>query len=748
MAKNLKLNIKNVQLAKALKIGEIIKKPAPLPEPVPVEEPTPPALSLPPAQTAFEPPPPPSPAPPPVKRAETTQPKAASPTEQPASTPPTPAKEAEGASAKPGFKEYRDFKSLRKAREERSFDARDRQGLRVSEDETWRRRRVYKGAKTTAEEPTIRPKQLTIRLPISIKELAAEMKLKASQLIAKLFMQGIVLTLNDYLEDETIVQLLGHDFGCEIAIDTTQERRVRVTDQTIKQEVQNTPAYDLMLRPPVVTLMGHVDHGKTSLVDAIRKSNLAAGEAGAITQHIGAFRCHTAVGDLTILDTPGHEAFSAMRARGADVTDIAVIVIAGDEGIRTQTLEALEQARAAGVSIVIALSKSDKPDFNAETVYRQLADNNLLPEAWGGATITVNCSAVTNKGVPELLEMLALQAEILELKANPNQRARGTVIESAMDKGLGPVTTVLVQNGTLRIGDAVVFDQYWARIKSMLDSLGREVTEAAPSTPVLLSGLSGLPEAGSEFVVVKDEREAREISEQRRFGIKREGQSQIKRITRESFLQNHTTAKQKVLNLILKGDVHGSVEALKASLLKINATKVDLNILSASVGNVTESDIEMAAASKAVILAFHSKCEAHAHDLMQKLDVTIREHEIIYHAIDDVKEIMKGLLDKVAQEQDTGAALVKTTFKASQLGIIAGCQVTDGTIKRSSHIRVLREGAVIWKGSIASLRRVKEDVKEVTKGLECGILLQNFQDLKEGDQLQAFDIIYQQQELE
>ncbi len=657
--------------------------------------------------------------------------------------------EGDGETRKIGSKDFREQKPTKKLPQiERTFDARDRQGLRDDlEEQTWRKRRPTQKMRPVQQEEIIRPKNLKVRIPIMVKDLAQEMKLKASQLIAKLFMKGVVLTLNDYLDDETTIQLLGHDFDCEITIDTTEEDRLKITDKSIKQEISETPPDELILRPPVAAFMGHVDHGKTSLIDAIRKSNVVAGEAGAITQHIGAFKCHTDAGPITILDTPGHEAFSAMRARGADVTDIVVLVIAGDEGMRTQTIEALQQAQAANCPILIAINKSDKPNFNAENVYRQLADQNLLPEVWGGQTITVNCSAVTGQGIKELLEMLALQAEILELKANPHTRARGTVIESEMHKGLGAVATVLVQNGTLRLGDAIVFAQHFARIKTMHDEHNRELAEAGPSTPIKITGLSGLPEAGSEFIVVKNEKEAMEIAEKRSEG-KRHALQQVKRTGLESFMQEKATGIQKkILNLILRADVQGSVEALKTSLLKIQTNKVDLNIISAAVGEVSESDVQLAAASKATIIGFHTQIESHAESLIKELKVTVKLHDIIYHAVDDVRKLMLNLLDKIAQETDIGAAEVRMIFKASQLGIIAGCMVTDGIIKRSSHVRLMRDGQRIWKGPIHSLKRVKEDVREVSKGYECGIVLQNFSDVKAGDILQAYEITYLEQEL-
>lgn len=647
------------------------------------------------------------------------------------------------------FKEFRDIKPARR-QESTRFDARDRQGLRSSEDDQqWRKRR--KGQRIQIQEDTtIRPTALSIRLPISIKDLASEMKLKASQLVGKLFLQGMVVTLNDLLEDETTIQLLGQEFGCEISIDTTQEKRIQITDKTIKEELNQTPPDQLELRPPVVAFMGHVDHGKTSLIDAIRKSNRAAGEAGAITQHIGAFRCHTAVGDIAILDTPGHEAFSAMRARGADVTDIVVLVVAGDEGLRQQTIEAIQHAKAAKVIIVVAINKSDKPNFNAENVYRQLAEQDLLPESWGGQTITVNCSAVTHQGIPELLEMLALQAEVLELRANPQSRARGTVLESEMHKGMGAVATLLIQNGTLRRGDALVFGHWWGRVKTMHNEFGQELQEAGPSTPVEITGLSGLPEAGQEFIVVKSEREAREIGEARTEGLRQSNlllQQKKKTSMENLFQQASTPTGKKILNLVLRADVQGSLEALKVALLKIESDKAELNIIFHGVGEVTESDVQLAAASKAVILGFHTQIESHAEPLVKQLGVQVRMHNIIYHAIDDIKVVLAGLLEKIAQETEKGKAFVKATFKSSHTGVIAGCQVTEGSIHRNNHVRIRRGEEVVWKGSIASLKRVKEDVREVQKGLECGILLSNFSDVQENDILEAYEITYISQEL-
>lgn len=634
------------------------------------------------------------------------------------------------------FKEFRDMK----AHPLRAPDA-------SGGDEFVRYRKKRPKIKEVREDTTIRPTHLKIRIPITIKDLAVEMKLKSSQLIAKFLENGTLVTINTGLEDETAIQLIGQEFGCEILVDTSEEERIRITDKTIQEEIGASNKEDLVHRAPIVTFMGHVDHGKTSLIDRIRSSNIAAGEAGAITQHIGAFRCHTKVGDIAILDTPGHEAFSAMRSRGANVTDIVVLVVAGDEGIRQQTIEALEQARTAGVTIVVAINKCDKPNFDAEKVYRQLADQNLLPEVWGGQTLTINCSAKTGEGIETLLEMLALQAEVLELKSNLNARARGTVLESEMHKGLGTVATVLVQNGTLKSGDSIVVDCYWGRVKTMRDEHAKQLKSAGPSTPVEITGLSGIPEAGQEFVVVATEKEAREIAEKRQQTQRQRSVIQKKTPTLESMLQDAKVAEKKVFNVVLCADMQGSLEALKTALKKIQSDKVDLCIVAFQVGEVSESNIQLAAASNATVIGFHTKMESHAEPLTKQLKVTVKFHDIIYHAVDDVREMMRQTLDKIAVENDRGVAEVRQTFKSSHLGIIAGCYVTDGSIMRSHHIRVKRGGEQIWKGPIASLKRLKEDVKEVKSGHECGILLQGFTNYQINDRFEAFEISYLEQDL-
>lgn len=782
MAK-IKLNIKNTQLAAALSVGKpkapsaaAVKEPAkkkPVSakkeaEPIPevkkrksrIVQPEPePVVSLPPAPEPVIEIPEEAVAPVEPPRSESIvtpaptheAPKVEHP-KPPAEEKKAPAKLVEIPAAEetlaPRKEAPKELRLPQKRNEARTFDARDRQGLRDIENEAWRKRRAFKPAKRRQEEIVIiRPKEISVRLPITIKDLAHEMKLKASQLIAKLLMNGMTLTLNDFLDDETVVQILGHDFDCAVKIDKSEQARIQITDRTIREEIGSTDAGTLILRPPVVTFMGHVDHGKTSLIDSIRKSNRAATEAGAITQHIGAFKVHTKAGDVTILDTPGHEAFSEMRSRGANVTDIVILVIAGDEGIRAQTEEAIRQAREAKVPILVALNKCDKPGFDAQKVYRELADRDLLPETWGGTTITVNCSAVSGQGVPELLEMIALQAEILELRANPLARARGTVLESEMHKGMGAVATILVQNGTLHKNDAIVFGYFSGRIKTMQDDYGRSIEEAGPSTPVKITGLSELAEAGEEFVVVKNEKEARALAEERVAGHKRSQLQGAKISSMDRMMAKKESGEKKILPVILRADVQGSLEALKNSLLKIQSNKVRLEIVNADVGEISESDIALAAASKSQIVGFHTRIEHHAEDLIKQKSVKVILHDVIYHLIDEVKVQMKALLDKLEQENDVGEALVKAVFKSSQLGAIAGCQVTDGIIKRTHFVRQLRNGDVIWKGKIASLKRAKEDVKEVSKGLECGILLENRTDIKEGDILQAYEITYLEQEL-
>jgi translation initiation factor IF-2 len=657
----------------------------------------------------------------------------------------TPAQESEDKKkwAKgPKVREFRDFKPAKKGGVR--FDSKQPGG---EEDQRWRKKRPIKGLKASTEDTTIRPSALKVRLPISIKDLAQEMKLKASELIQKLFLQGSIVTINDTLEDETAIQLLGMEFGCQISIDTSEAEKIRITDQTVREEILSSTPENLVLRAPVAAFMGHVDHGKTSLIDKIRKSNVAAGEAGAITQHIGAFRCKTAAGDITILDTPGHAAFSAMRARGADVTDIVVLVVAGDEGMRAQTLEALQHAKAAGVTIIVAANKCDKPNFDFDKLLRQLADNELLAEAWGGQTIVVKCSAVTGEGIPELLEMLALQAEVLELKANPKARARGTVIESEMHKGLGMVANVIVLNGTLKQGDALVFEDSFAKVKTMYDEQGKIVKEAGPSTPVEITGLSSLPEAGEEFIAVASDHEAKKIAEARFQGKKWASQQIKKSVGLDSLLQQSQGKDKKILKILLRADVQGSLEALKSALEKIESEKAIAEVIFAGVGEISESDVQLAAASNAMILGFHVQVESHADPLVKQHGVKVKIHNIIYHAIDEVKQIMTDMLDKIVIEVEKGKAEIKQVFKSSQYGNIAGCAVLEGPIHRNHLARLKRNGEVVWKGTISTIRREKDEVREIQKGFECGITLNGYNQIQPGDIIESYEISYKSQEL-
>lgn len=633
--------------------------------------------------------------------------------------------------------------SYRRQAFSRVFDSRS-----VDGDETWRRRRHNKQKKKKNDEPVIRPKEITITLPITVKELAAQMKIKGTEVIQKLFMQGLPVTINDALEDETTVGLIGQEFECEISIDKTQEERLQITEHSIEEEISGYDANDLEPRAPIVTVMGHVDHGKTSIIDAFRKSNITSGEAGAITQHIGAFSVQTKHGPFTVLDTPGHEAFSAIRERGANVTDIVILVVAGDEGIKPQTKEAIDKAKEAKVPIIVAINKADKPGFNADDVYRQLAENELLPEAWGGEVLTVNCSAKTKEGIETLAEMIALQSEVLELRANPTCRARGTVLESELHRGLGITATLLVQNGTLNVGDAVIFNQEYGKIKTMQDEHGDNLEHAGPSAAVRITGLSGVPSSGNEFIMLEDEREARKIAEERKAAARHEELKKRSSKSLESLMQNKVDSMQrKTLNIILKADVVGSLEAVRETLLNIPTEKVELNFVSTEVGQVSESDIEMAAASGALIVGFHTNIERHAEALLKTEKVKILLFDVIYHLVDEVKEHMISILDKVRKETESGSAKVLATFKASSIGIIAGCQVNDGIVKRSSFTRLFRDGEEIWSGHLTSLKRVQDDVKEVKNGLECGIVLEGTNNIQEGDELKFYEISYITQEL-
>ena len=541
---------------------------------------------------------------------------------------------------------------------------------------------------------------------------------------------GMMVTMNQRLDAETL-SIVADEFGYEVDFVTAD------IEETV-EEVPENPE-DLEERAPIVTVMGHVDHGKTSLLDYIRKENVIAGESGGITQHIGAYGVELKNGQkMTFLDTPGHEAFTAMRARGAQITDIAIIVIAADDDVMPQTKEAISHAQAAGVPIVFAINKSDLPTANPEKIKEKLAGMNLLVEDWGGKVQSHDISAKTGMGVEELLEKVLLESEILELKANPSKTATGTVVEAFLDKGRGYVATIIVQAGTLKIGDYVLAGRHSGKVKAMHDERGHEVKEAGPATPVSILGLDGAPQAGDKFKVMTDEREAKDIAA-KRTQLQREQSVRTQRhITLDEIGRRIALGDFKELNIILKGDVDGSVEALTDSFLKLSTEEIQVNIIHKGVGAITESDVLLASASDAVIIGFNVRPAGNARQVADKEEIDIRTYSIIYDAINDLKDAMEGMLSPELKEEITGTAEIRETFKISKVGTIAGCMVTSGKIYRSSGIRLIREGVVVYTGELASLKRFKDDVKEVAKGYDCGIQVKNYNDIKEGDVIESF----------
>ena len=568
---------------------------------------------------------------------------------------------------------------------------------------------------------------------ITVGELAKQMGTKATDVLKKLWSMGMTgITLNNSIDQDTAT-LLAQDFGFDIESTAFQESEVLAT--------ADDKAEDLVPRAPVVTIMGHVDHGKTSLLDAIRDANVAQGEAGGITQHIGAYKITTANGhDVVFLDTPGHEAFTAMRARGAQVTDIVVLVVAADDGVMPTTIEALNHAKQAGVTIIVAVNKIDKPGANPDRIRQQLSEHGLISEAWGGETIFVDVSARTKVGIDTLLQMLALQSEVLELKANPNKLAKGTVVEAKLDRNRGPMATVLVQEGTMRLGDVVVAGEFSGKVRAMLDAKGRNVTEAGPSTPVELLGLSGVPDAGEFINSVSDEKQVKELIEHRRDSRRKKELAGTAKVTLENILERIKEGAVKELKVVLKADVQGSAEAVRASLIGLSTEQVKVDVIYAGVGGITESDINLAKAGNAIVVGFHVRPAGKAAQLAEQESVDVKLYDIIYEALDDVKKAMAGLLAPVKREKALGKAEVRMSFTIPKIGTIAGCGVMEGIIKRSASIRLVRDHVTIWTGKISSLRRFKDDVREVQQGYECGIGIENYNDLKEGDIIEAFEI--------
>ena len=565
---------------------------------------------------------------------------------------------------------------------------------------------------------------------VTASEVATMMDTPVTGIISACMSLGMMVTMNQRLDAETI-SIVAEEFGYEVEFITAD------IEESI-QEVEDAPE-DLQVRAPIVTVMGHVDHGKTSLLDYIREENVIAGESGGITQHIGAYGVELQDGQkMAFLDTPGHEAFTAMRARGAQVTDLAIIVVAADDAIMPQTKEAISHAQAAGVPIVFAINKIDKPDANPEKIKEQLAQMNLLVEDWGGKIQSHDISAKTGAGVPELLEKVLLEAELLELKANPDKIANGTIVEAFLDKGRGYVSTILVQGGTLKIGDYVLAGQHSGKVKAMHDERGKKVSEAGPSTPVSILGLTGAPQAGDKFNVFEDEREAKDIAG-RRTQLQREQSVRTQRhITLDEIGRRIALGDFKELNIILKGDVDGSVEALTDSLQKLSTEEIQVNIIHKAVGPITESDVLLASASDAIIIGFNVRPMGNARQIADKEEIDIRTYSIIYAAINDLKDAMEGMLSPEMKEEITGTAEIRETFKISKVGTIAGCMVLTGKIIRNAGIRLIREGVVIYTGELDSLKRFKDDAKEVAKGYDCGMQVKNYNDIKEGDVIESF----------
>ena len=582
-------------------------------------------------------------------------------------------------------------------------------------------------------------KKIKIYETIQVGELAKLMGVKAGELIKKALMMGLPLTINQSIDADTAA-IIADEFGFEVEKATVEEE---ILLQYIPPKEE-----ELRPRPSVVTVMGHVDHGKTTLLDAIRKTDVTSREVGGITQHIGAYKVTLEDGrQITFIDTPGHEAFTTMRARGAQVTDIVILVVAADDGVMEQTKEAIEHARAAGVPIVVAINKIDKPNANPERVKSQLAELGLVPEEWGGDTLMANISARNRIGIEDLLELVLLQAEMLELKAAYDRSARGRVIESRLDKGKGPVATVLVQEGTLREGDVFVSGQTFGRVRAMFDSLGQRIKEATPSTPVEILGFEELPQAGDDFIVVEDEEKARKIAEYRQRKAREAEAAKQAKISLEKLFEKLKEGELKELKIVLKADTQGTLEALDASLQKLSTDKVRVSIIRKGIGAITESDVMLASASEAIVIGFNVKPTSQTKEVAKQEGVDIRFYDVIYHLIEDIKKAMEGLLEPVYEEVITGVAEVRATFKVPKVGIVAGCYVKEGVISRNNKVRVIRDGVVVFTGGIASLKRFKEDVKEVQAGYECGLKIENFNDVKVGDIIEAFEIRKVEQKL-
>ena len=566
---------------------------------------------------------------------------------------------------------------------------------------------------------------------VTVAELAEALDVPANDIIKRLFLLGTPLTMTQSMSNE-LVELVADDLGRQIKIISPEEEN--------SFTFYDDPA-DLKPRPPVVTVMGHVDHGKTSLLDAIRHTGIAAHEAGGITQHIGASQVEINGRQITFVDTPGHEAFTAMRARGAKITDVVVLVVAADDGVMPQTIEAINHSKAAGVPIVVAVNKCDKPEANPDRVRQELVEHGVIPEEWGGENMFVNVSARSRQGIDDLLETILLQADVLELKANPDTFASGYIIEAKLDRGRGPVATVLVNRGTLHVGDALVAGTSFGRVRAMLDQHGNHQDAAGPSDAVEILGLDSVPTAGDEFRVFEDDRDAKKLADERALKARIEEQNKVKHVTLETLFDEMSENELKELNLVVKADVQGSIEALADSLAKMDQSEVRINIIHSAVGAISETDVILAAASNAIIVGFGVRPQAKARDLAERENVQIKTYSIIYKAIEDIDAARIGMLKPTEEEIQTGIAEVRELFRVPKVGVVAGCMVTEGEIERSDKVRVVRDGVVVFDGVFASMRRFKDDVKSVKSGYECGLGIERFQDVHVGDQLEAYKIV-------
>ena len=611
----------------------------------------------------------------------------------------------------------------------------------IEETEEKVKKTKEKPEKVPERPPTLPPKERKIKIyeTIQVSELAKLMGVKIGELIKKSLQMGMPITANQSIDADTAA-ILADEFGYQV-------EKAPIEEEILLKYTPPSPE-ELKPRPPVVTVMGHVDHGKTTLLDAIRKTDVVSREAGGITQHIGAYTVKLEDGRIiTFIDTPGHEAFTSMRARGAQVTDIVILVVAADDGVMEQTKEAIEHAKAAKVPIVVAINKIDKPDANPEKVKSQLAELGLVPEDWGGDTLVTNISAKKKIGIEDLLELVLLQAEMLELKAAYDRPARGRIIESKLDKGRGPVATVIIQEGTLKEGDVFVAGLTYGRVRAMFDSYGNRVKIATPSIPVEILGFEEVPQAGDDFIVLDEEEKARKVAEYRQRKAREAEIAKEAKISLEKLFEKLKEGEIKELNIVLKADTQGTLEALQSSLLKLSTDKVKINIIRAGIGAISESDVMLASASNAIVIGFNVKPTSNAKNIAKNERVDIKFYDVIYQLLDDVKKAMAGLLEPKLEEQITGIAEVRATFKIPKVGIVAGCYVKEGTIHRNNRVRVIRDGVVIFTGNIGSLKRFKEDVKEVSAGYECGLRIENFQDIKEGDIIEAFEIKEVAQEL-